>query len=277
MKEINFGCCKECFDQLKKVYDGGSPDKPKYAIANNKCFGYPPDELSCLNETELALVSQARVNRHMVNFTGGAHQCIKGWHNLYYNDLNCQTPVINYYTACEMLKRGEITASEIGNYENSINVVLTGPFTNWQRIKTKERVHVNPDKVITALKWLKANNRLYSDIDINKDAVPALQIIDCSEPVDSEDNNVESEIHLMAVFPDHAPADEINGGHSTNQDMKDHRLEEISRDNQTLGVKPTKNILWDYKEDSLLKAFPLHFPFGIGSYDDDVKIGAMGF
>ena len=42
-------------------------------------------------------------------------------------------------------------------------------------------------------------------------------------------------------------------------------------------MKPTKNILWDYKEDSLLKAFPLHFPFGIGSYDDDVKIGSMGF
>ena len=41
-----------------------------------------------------------------------------------------------------MLKRGEITASEIGNFENSINVVLTGPFTNWQHIKTKERVHV---------------------------------------------------------------------------------------------------------------------------------------
>ena len=86
--EPHLGCCKECYDQLKKVYDGGDPDKPKFAIANNKCFGYPPDELTCLNETELALVSQARVNRHMVNFTGGAHQCIKGWHNLYYNDLN---------------------------------------------------------------------------------------------------------------------------------------------------------------------------------------------
>ena len=70
---------------------------------------------------------------------------------------------------------------------------------------------------------MKANNRLYSDVEINKDAVPAPQIIDCSEPVDSEDNNIESEIiHLMAVFPDHAPADEINSGHSTNQDMKDH-------------------------------------------------------
>ena len=129
---------------------------------------------------------------------------------------------MNYYTKCEMLKRGEITESDMEKYENSINVVLTGPFTNFQRMVTKERVRVNPDKVITALKWLKANNRLYSNIDINKDAIPAPQIIDCSEPVDSEDNNVESEIHLMAVFPDHAPADEINGGHSTNQAMKDH-------------------------------------------------------
>ena len=49
-----------------------------------------------------------------------------------------------------------------------------------------------------------------------------LQIIDCSEEVGSEDNNIESEIHLMAVFPDPEPADEINGGHSTNQEMKDH-------------------------------------------------------
>ena len=81
----------------------------------------------------------------------------------------------------------------------------------------------------------------------------------------------------MAVFPDPEPADEINGGHSTNQEMKDHRLEEISKDNQTLSLKPTQNILQDYTHDSLLKAFPLHFPFGIGSYDDDFKNGAMGF
>ena len=114
------GCCKECFDQLKKVYNGGPPDKPKYAIANNKCFGYPPDELSCLNETELALVSQARVNRHMMNFTGGAHKCIKGWHNLYYNDLDRQTKVMNYYTKCEMLKRDEITESDMDKYEKSM-------------------------------------------------------------------------------------------------------------------------------------------------------------
>ena len=42
LKEINLGCCKECFDQLKKVYDGKNNDKPKYTIANNKYFGYPP-------------------------------------------------------------------------------------------------------------------------------------------------------------------------------------------------------------------------------------------
>ena len=74
--ELHLGCCKECFDQLKKVYDGSCNNKPKYTIANNKCFGYPPDERSCFNETELALVSQARVNKHMMNFTGGAHKCI---------------------------------------------------------------------------------------------------------------------------------------------------------------------------------------------------------
>ena len=162
-------------------------------------------------------------------------------------------------------------------YENSINIVLTGPFTKRQHTITKDRVRVNPDKVITALKWLKANNRLYSDIDINKDAIPAPQIIDCSEEVESEDNNIEKEIHLMAVFPDPTLGNQINGSHSTNKDMKDHQLEEISKDNETLSVKPTQNILRDYEHDSLLKAFPLHFPFGIGSYDHDFKNGAMGF
>ena len=67
--------------------------------------------------------------------------------------------------------------------------------------------------------------------------------------MNSEDNNIESEIHLIAVFPDPAPADEINGGHSTKQDMKDHWLEEFFQDNQTLCVKPTQNILRDYKHD----------------------------
>ena len=103
---------------------------------------------------------------------------------IYYNDLNRHTEVMNHYKECEMIKRGNLTESEMDKHENLINVVLTGPFTNWQHRITKERVCVNPEKVIAALKWLKANNRLHCDIDINKDAIPAPQIIDCSEPVE---------------------------------------------------------------------------------------------
>lgn len=122
-----------------------------------------------------------------------------------------------------------------------------------------------------ALIWLKANNRLYAHIDIDETAILQPQILDYSTDATSEDSNIELEFDLIAVFVDPHPPTANNDGQSTNNAMKCNELENLIDDEHSfLRSKPTKNILWDYEDDNLLRAFPLHFPFGVGSYDKGV-------
>ena len=119
--------------------------------------------------------------------------------------------------------------------------------------------------------WLKANNRLYAHIDIDETAIVQPQMLDYSTEATSEDSNIEHEFDLTAVFVDPHPPTANNGGHPTNNAMKCNELENLIDDEHSfLQSKPTKNILRDYEDDNLLRAFPLQFPFGVGSYDKGV-------
>jgi hypothetical protein len=52
-----------------------------------------------VNEVELALISPARINKHVFSFTTGTHKSIQGWHSMYYNDLENFNGVANYINA----------------------------------------------------------------------------------------------------------------------------------------------------------------------------------
>ena len=148
------GCCVACYSGLGSP----APNKagvapcstavlPKYAIANGWCIGTPPRVLSELNEVELAIVSPARINKHVFAFQAGNHRTIKGWHSLYYNDLS-------HFEAVEEHVREIVTAP-------TISVVLVGPFTPAQKTATLRRTTVSWHKVNRAIEWLKLHNHLY--------------------------------------------------------------------------------------------------------------------
>ena len=93
-------------------------------------------------------------------------------------------------------------------------------------------------------------------------------MLDYSTEATSEDSNIEHEFDLTAVFVDPHPPTANNGGHPTNNAMKCNELENLIDDQHSfLRSKPTRNILRDYEDDNLLRAFPLQFPFGVGSHD----------
>jgi hypothetical protein len=52
-------------------------------ISNGMMFGAPPPQLQLLTETEIALISLARVDHHVLTFQGGPHQAITGWHSMF--------------------------------------------------------------------------------------------------------------------------------------------------------------------------------------------------
>ena len=90
---------------------------------NGLFHGYPPKELTDLNKTELALISSGRINQHLFCYMVGAHDKIKGYHTLKYNNVQHTSKVLNYFSSMET---------------TTIKVVLTGPFTSTQNAKVRK-------------------------------------------------------------------------------------------------------------------------------------------
>jgi hypothetical protein len=280
-----FGCCLSCKRNIKGLSRQKSPllKPPTYAISNGLMFGPVPNELSDLTATELALISIARVDKHVFSFQGGAHVQMKGWHTMYANDIVNINRTVNW---CSEHLSGE------DNVENDVDsdgeedeehleeqpsqrkrfaticVILSGPFTQEQYNIVKQKTEVNFERVKKALRWLKRNNRLYSDYDLSDDIAEPI-FLEQVEEVPSQNSNVERTMEFCALFPDSSNPDSQNGGFFTRKGFKEVTLERMltqSKEREAkLISKPTTNILRDYEGDNLLKAFPLQFPYGIGS------------
>lgn len=148
--------CKSCKTELERLlgenYQLCRRRPPKEAIANGFLVGDAPEELTCLNQVELALVSRARISCQTWIFVGGFHQQIKGWHTIYKN-----RPSENV---------GNIQMLQESGLKGSILVVLCGPFTTTQKAMVRDQVTVNPEKVTRAFKWLIEHNYKYENATI---------------------------------------------------------------------------------------------------------------
>jgi hypothetical protein len=102
--DIGFNCCKVCVKMLVNSTKPYYVKLPKYAIANGAIVGDAPVELTSLNDVELALVSIARIDKHIFTFYGGAHKSVHGWHNLQYMKTTSSTLQVLY----NKLKHSEV-------------------------------------------------------------------------------------------------------------------------------------------------------------------------
>jgi hypothetical protein len=197
------GCCAECSVAVKAMKKS-STKLPRYAICNGLVMGKAPACITELNEVELALISIARINKHIFSFTAGTHKSIKGWHSMYYNDLEHFNGVANYIVANtssdgdpdfeeefedEILRESvdveTVNVDEESGDEESppvaptngkkipiVAVVLCGPFTPSQKALTHARTKVSWYKLTKAIRWLKRHNKLYADFKLpEKEAI----------------------------------------------------------------------------------------------------------
>jgi len=140
--------CKQCLSELRHNSEKRSHRfPPKAAITNGYVIGEPPTELSSLNDVELSLISRARIYCQSWMFFGGCHQHIKGWHTFFKN-----RPSDNVGNLMQLTDAGT---------KGLILVVLCGPFTTTQKALTLKKTAVDPEKVVKAWHWLKANNFRY--------------------------------------------------------------------------------------------------------------------
>jgi hypothetical protein len=210
------GCCDECYRGVAAMSKDISAPLPKYAIVNGLTIGPVPQVLSDLNEVELAMISPARINKHVFSFMAGAHKSIKGWHSMYYNDLEQLNGVMNYIIANDgengeseddgssddeseaggssVLEdtsngeRGEQSDSDSTQPDEDVGeskiklplvaIVLCGPFTARQRVDTLARTYVDWINIRRAVRWLKINNRMYADFQLPEDKIIQPILID---------------------------------------------------------------------------------------------------
>jgi hypothetical protein len=107
-----------------------------------------------------------------------------------------------------------------------ICVILSGPFTKEQHNIVKENTEVNFDRVKNALRWLKPNNRLYSDYNLNEEIAKPI-FLEQVETVASQNSNIERTLEFCALFPDSSNPDSQNGGFFTRKGFKEVTLERM--------------------------------------------------
>ena len=290
------GICKSAINAMKR--EDHASRLPVYAIANGLIIGEPPDELKCLNDVEVAMISLARIDKHVFSIQGGAHKQMTGWHTMYANDVSHVSKTANWcaqnldvrenadgefvddeQTDDDTEDENEDDNTESGEVnENRIKlaticVILSGPFTQEQLAVARQKTNVDWNKIRGALAWLKRNNALYRAEDIDETKVVKPVFMEKVDICESENRNVEKTYEFHAVFPDSTEPRMQDGGCKTREGFKEVTIERIATQtgnvNATLVSRPTTNVLRDYVGDNLMLAFPLQFPYGIGGTDVD--------
>ena len=119
---------------------------PKYAIANNYCFGTPPQCLLDLTDIELALLTPVKTYGYCFSYTGGMQKQLKG--------------SLSYYKVkVESIARLTAHFDVLGLTDNVV-VLLYGSMTPEQRQKAAKKNQIRTSKVMVALQWLLLHNEV---------------------------------------------------------------------------------------------------------------------
>ena len=228
--------CKTCDRSLSRGI------LPVQAKANGMELDPEPPELLCLNALERRLICLCLPFMKTIVLPSGKQKCIKG-------------PAVNVPTkidcVCTMLPR----------LPSECELV---PLKLKRKLSYKGHYlydFVSPEKLTNALKWLKANNRLYADIHIAHNwlesaltddeelVMSMLQQPECMDKSDSEQDNASSEpeqskpMHTSDSIDHKYAGVEQNSGSSNNMSAK---ISNASTSNSSDPVSHYTNILVEY-------------------------------
>ena len=250
-EEIEYMICSNCKSAVK------NKTIPIKGI-NNFLLGGIPERFQDVTDIEWSYVSLLRTHAHFTQFKGGKNKKIKGFHTFLKLDIQklCNaTRLIDNFIKTDHVK-----------------VVLVGGFTKQQKEKVLKRLEINLQRVISLLKWLSINNSFYFSLefpDIEKLPPPKIEIIDATNDDESENENVELTEDFKVVFPEGHTTEHNSGMDSIDSFLKlVHKLQSTGKSLEILS-RSLDEVVPDYKDNNLLKAFPKIFPYGIGGPEDD--------
>lgn len=249
-----FTCCEGCFKCLNKR----SPEVPYYALVNNNHSGSPPDCLKNLTEAELAFLSPVHSYSYCYVYEGGRMKNMNG------------TLVFMRVTERQMARA--VTTLECMGLKKHVVFLLSGKMTYEQKKKVETKTRIRTDKMIEAVEWLCANNRMWKDIDLEalrKEIGECKPIVmDKSTEVGSGNANVEEEEIFTCYFPD-GSMDSHSGGFDTPGAFKEF-VKEMQEKNFDIEMKASleKEFVKGGDDELLLGASLLQFPYGVGGLEE---------
>ena len=257
-KKNGFCVCAKC------QYSLSCNEMPRFAIANNYCVGTPPPCLKELTEVELAMLTPVKTFGYCFSYTGGQNKQLQGSLSYFKVEIESIVRAAMHLDVLEMHK--------------NIVVILHGKMTPQQKRTARQKSKVRVEKFLNALTWLIHNNEEWKKKKIDLDQVRAnlrSPVLVDSSTVDSEegDSNVESTESFKVFFPD-GTMSATNGGQQNLEKfrelVKQAKLKGFDLDFQ---CDLSKEIVADFKDNNLVNACLLQFPYGRGGIHELRKKG----
>ena len=243
-----FAVCSKCKMSLSKSM------MPKFAIANNYAFGNPPTCLTELTEVELAMLTPVKTFGYCFSYTGGCNKQLKGSLSYFKVNMESIAQAAAHFDALKM-------------HENIV-ILLYGKMTDQQKAQARRKNKVRVGKVVAALRYLIKTHKEWKKANIDMDQVreqlrrPIL--IDNTAAENSSDNNVETTESFKVFFPDGSMSS-LHGGQDNLQ-----KFQELVKQAKSNGADLEfqcdlfKEAVHDYKDNNLVNACLLQFPYGEG-------------
>lgn len=247
-------CCEPCRNSLSHE------QMPTYAIANNYVIGTPPLEISDLTDIELAMLSPVKVSGsfgYCFGFTGGVRNSFKGSLSFFKVDMSRIVRAAAHF--------------DVLGLHNSIVILLYGNMTEAQKAKAREYSRVRPHHILRAIDWLIRNNVEWENapsVEYFQQRLKNPIVIDNSKDVESENSNIEESESFSVFFPD-GTLNPLNGGRGSINEFKEF-VHAAQRNNYDIAFRYDleKELVADFKDNNLVNACILQFPFGRGGMNE---------
>ena len=245
-----FSCCVACKTSLQQE------QMPRFAIANNYCVGTPPQCLLDLNEVEIALLTPVKTYGYCFSYTGGVQKQLKG--SLSYYKVNAAS-----------IARAAMHFDVLGLHDNVV-IMLYGEMTPAQQARAREKSKIRTNYILDALQWLVSNNQEWLNVNIDLQNIKAKLsdpiILDNSIAVEESncDNNIEMTESFHVFFPD-GTMSSVTGGQDSLEKFT-QLVTAATTNGYDIGFRANlmKEAVTDFKDNNLVNACLLQFPYGRG-------------
>jgi hypothetical protein len=253
-----FSACLHCKKSLSAGY------KPKFCIANNYCFGTTPNCLLQLTDIELAMITPVKTYGYCFSYTGGVQKQLKG--------------SLSYYkVAKDSIVRSAAHFEALG-LNNNVIVLLYGHMTSSQYHNAKKKNKIRTNYILDAIRWLLINNVEWQNLHLSfHDIIARLKnpilvdntVVD-DDGIDAGNNYSVADTETFQVFFPDGTISTMTGGQAKIDDFQE-LVKEAAINGYDIEYRCSlfKEAVSDYKDNNLINACLLQFPFGRGGMHEE--------